>query len=73
MTATILARLIERGQLKWDSTIAQVFPDLAPSLNDGYRDVTLEQLFQHRAGLPANATWAVLGEGTTTVQRRQRD
>jgi len=69
MTATILARLIERGQLKWDSTIAQVFPDLAPSLNDGYRDVTLEQLFQHRAGLPANATWAVLGEGTTTVQR----
>jgi CubicO group peptidase (beta-lactamase class C family) len=69
MTATILARLIERKQLDWDSTIAQVFPEIAPSLDEGYRAVTLEQLFQHRAGLPANTTWAMLGEGTTTVQR----
>jgi CubicO group peptidase (beta-lactamase class C family) len=69
MTATILARLIERKQLDWDSTIGQVFPDLAPSLDEGYRAVTLEQLFHHRAGLPANTTWAILGSGTTTVQR----
>jgi CubicO group peptidase (beta-lactamase class C family) len=70
MTATILARLIERKQLAWDSTIAQVFPDLAPSFSEGFRAVTLEQLVQHRAGLPANTTWAVLGAETTTEQRR---
>jgi CubicO group peptidase (beta-lactamase class C family) len=69
MTATILARLIERKQLNWDSTVAQVFADIAPSLDEGFRGVTLEQLVQHRAGLPANTTWAVLGAETTTEQR----
>ena len=29
MTATLVAKLIEKGRLKWDSTVAEVFPDLA--------------------------------------------
>lgn len=69
MTATMLARLVERKQLAWDSTVAQVFPDLAPKLDAGYRDVTLEQLLQHRAGMPANASWNALGAGSTSAQR----
>jgi CubicO group peptidase (beta-lactamase class C family) len=69
MTATVLARLIERKQLAWDSTISQIFPDLAPKFDEAYRDVTLEQLLQHRAGLPANAAWASLGAGTNNEQR----
>ena len=69
MTATVLARLIERKQLAWDSTLSQIFPDLAPKFDAAYHDVTLEQLLQHRAGLPANAAWASLGAGTNNEQR----
>lgn len=69
MTATVLARLVERKQLAWDSTVSQIFPNLAPKLDAGYRDVTLEQLLQHRAGTPPNASWKALGSGSTTEQR----
>jgi CubicO group peptidase (beta-lactamase class C family) len=69
MTATVLARLVERKKLDWDSTVAQVFPDLAPKLDAAYRDVTLEQLLQHRAGMPTKTAWEALGRGTTTEQR----
>ena len=54
MTSTLMARLVERGQLKWDTTLAEVFPDLAPQMNPDFRKVTLLQLLSHRAGLPAN-------------------
>ena len=69
MTATVLARLVERKQLAWNSTLASIFPDLTPKFDAAFRDVTLEQLLQHRAGLPANADWNALGSGTTTEQR----
>src|SRR5688572_1934976 len=37
MTATMLARLVERKQLTWESTVAEVFPDLAPKLHADFR------------------------------------
>jgi CubicO group peptidase (beta-lactamase class C family) len=58
MTSTLVARLVERGQLKWDSALAQVFPDLAPQMNPEFQKVTLLQLLSHRAGLPANLNLA---------------
>jgi CubicO group peptidase (beta-lactamase class C family) len=54
MTATLMARLVERGQLKWDTTLAEVFPDLAPQMHPDFKTVTLLHLLSHRAGLPAN-------------------
>jgi CubicO group peptidase (beta-lactamase class C family) len=51
MTATLCGLLVERGKFSWDSTVAEVFPDLAPELAEGYRPVTLEQLLTHRSGL----------------------
>jgi CubicO group peptidase (beta-lactamase class C family) len=51
MTATVCARLVEQHQLRWDTTIDQVFPDLSPALHPDYRGVTLEQLLTHRSGL----------------------
>jgi CubicO group peptidase (beta-lactamase class C family) len=58
MTSTLIARLVERGQLKWDSTLAEIFPDLAPQMNPEFQKVTLLQLLSHRAGLPANLNLA---------------
>lgn len=54
MTSTLIARLVERGQLKWDSTLAEIFPDLAPQMDPEFQKVNLLQLLSHRAGLPAN-------------------
>ena len=54
MTSTLIARLVERGQLRWDTTLAEVFPDLAPQMHPDFRPVTLLELLSHHAGLPAN-------------------
>lgn len=52
MTATLCAILIEQGKLKWNTTIAESFPELADKIRPEYRAVTLEQLLNHRSGLP---------------------
>jgi CubicO group peptidase (beta-lactamase class C family) len=58
MTSTLIARLVERGQLKWETTLGEVFPDLAPQMNPDYQNTTILQLLSHRAGLPPNLEWA---------------
>jgi CubicO group peptidase (beta-lactamase class C family) len=50
MTATMIATLVEEGQLSWSTTLEQAFPDLAPRMNPAYRKVTLEQLLSQRSG-----------------------
>jgi CubicO group peptidase (beta-lactamase class C family) len=55
MAATLVGMLVEDGRLKWDTTIATVFPELVPKMRPEYRSVTLEQLLLHRAGLPAQS------------------
>ena len=54
MTSTLIARLVERGVVRWDTTFAEVFPELAPQMHADFRKVTLLQLLSHHAGLPAN-------------------
>lgn len=54
MTATLIARLVERGVLSWDATLEQMLPDLTSVMRDEYRDVTLPDLLSHRSGLPEN-------------------
>lgn len=51
MTATVLAGLIDSGALRWDSTLEELLPGF--DMLDAYRGVTIEELLQHRAGLPA--------------------
>src|ERR1043165_3341892 len=52
MTATLCAMLIEEGKLRWDSTLAEVFPDVVPNMDEGFRKVTLEQLLTNHGGAP---------------------
>lgn len=58
MTATLSGRLVERGLLDWDTTLATAFPELADAMQAECRKVTLEQLLTHRAGFPANLPWS---------------
>ena len=52
MTATLLATFVEQGKLKWETTLAEVFPDWAAEMNPAYRKVTVEQLLTNRGGFP---------------------
>ena len=73
MTATLCAILVEEGKLKWETTLAQAFPD-AKNLHPDYRSVTLEQLLQHRGGAPGDVEpplWNSLWEPKGVAARRK--
>ena len=55
MTATLIAMLVEQGKLTWQTTIADIFPDLLNKIQPGYHKLTLIQLLSHRAGIPGEA------------------
>src|SRR5262245_19285762 len=54
MTATLIGMLVEEGKLKWTSTLAEVFPELAEAMHPDWQRVTVEQLLTHRAGAPGH-------------------
>jgi CubicO group peptidase (beta-lactamase class C family) len=51
MTATLIARLVERGALSWDTPLSRLIPELSKSMRADYRNVNLKELLAHRAGL----------------------
>lgn len=76
MTATLAAMFIEEGKLRWDTTIAEVFPELKGKMNKQYEGVTVEQLLHHRGGVPheqppAAKKRAWEEQGTPAQQRRE--
>lgn len=54
MTVALVARLVDKGVLSWDGTLAALLPDLARVMRPEYRTVTLKQLLSHRSGLAEN-------------------
>src|SRR5205823_3881074 len=52
MTATLIARLVDRGLLAWDTPLSAMLPELAETMRPEYRPVTLVQLLSHQSGLP---------------------
>ncbi len=77
MTATLIARLVDRGVLSWDATVAEAFPERRPKMAEGWERATLAHLLTHRSGAPADLSrdglWGRLWkrEGTPTEQRLQ--
>ncbi len=52
ITATMIARLVELGQLQWSDTIGKMFPEA--SVHEDWKPVTLRQLLTDTAGAPPN-------------------
>jgi CubicO group peptidase (beta-lactamase class C family) len=50
ITATMIARLVESGQLQWTTTIGECFPDA--DIHEDWKPVTLQELLTHTAGAP---------------------
>jgi len=52
MTASLVARLVDAGVLRWDETVGDVLGAVAPDMLDAYKPATFRHLLSHRAGLP---------------------
>ena len=70
LTATVIARLVEQGQLTWETTLAEVFPDLAADFDPAFRPVTIRQLLSHHAGLTGNLAWGRFNRSRTIQEQR---
>lgn len=56
MTGFVAARFVEKGSIKWDTRILDIFPDFAESTMDVYTDKTLKDLLSHRARIMSFTT-----------------
>lgn len=51
MTALLTAIAVERGLLRWDSTLAELFPELRATMSPAMAGVTVRQLLSHSSGI----------------------
>ena len=49
ITATLAARLVEQGIIKWNEKLVDAIPELKTNVHAAYENITLEQLLSHRA------------------------
>lgn len=63
LSGAVLARLVERGLMRWDDPIGRWLPN-APA---DKRAITLRQLFSHSSGLPAGEV-SCIGDGNAVFQ-----
>jgi len=52
MTALAIARLVEQRRIQWNTTLVDAFPELMSEMLPPYRHARLDQLLNHRAGIP---------------------
>lgn len=72
MTATLIAMLVEARKLKWETTLGEVFPELAKTMTAELARVNLLHLLSHRAGLTANVAWFTYGKRGATYAEQRR-
>jgi CubicO group peptidase (beta-lactamase class C family) len=75
MTATVAARLVERGLISFQSTVSETFPELVGDINPIYEDVTLANLLTSTSGLQRDlpSSWddEWKNRSDTLVEQRQ--
>ena len=57
MTASVVARLVERRKLRWNETLAEAMPDIAAKMDPAFKTVTLDMLMRHLSGLPTGGAF----------------
>jgi CubicO group peptidase (beta-lactamase class C family) len=50
-TSLLAGQFVQAGKLRWDSTLAEVFPELKEKMTAEFAKVTLEELLSHSSGL----------------------
>jgi CubicO group peptidase (beta-lactamase class C family)/pimeloyl-ACP methyl ester carboxylesterase len=51
LTATLAGVLVDKGVVRWNTTIAKAFPELKGKIRQDYQNVTLAQLLSHTGGI----------------------
>ena len=59
-TASLVLKLVERGQLTLDEPLDRLLVAQAPEMHPTWRNITLRQVLSHTAGLPANVSMVEL-------------
>ena len=64
MTALLAAMMVEGGKLRWNSTLAEIYPEFADKMEPWVRSITVEQLLSHTGGVPGDneKIFALYGE-----------
>jgi CubicO group peptidase (beta-lactamase class C family) len=60
MTAILIAQLVDKKQLRFDSTMRELFPDLAKDMNPVMANNTVRNLLNHDGGFPHDLPWGVM-------------
>jgi CubicO group peptidase (beta-lactamase class C family) len=55
MTSLLAGMLVEEGKLRWNTTVGEIYPELADKMSKGVKDITLEQLLSHTSGIPGDS------------------
>ncbi len=72
MTASLVGLLVQQGKLKWETTLAEYFPQWKETMHPDYHGVTLVHLLSHRAGVPPMTDgFAPVSEGALARLRGQ--
>lgn len=71
MTAAVVAQLVEQKKVRWTSTLAELFPDLADRIHPQLKGVTVLQLLSHHAGLTENLNWRSFASRGDIRRQRQ--
>ncbi|MCE0499700.1 MAG: beta-lactamase family protein [Methylacidiphilales bacterium] len=70
MTATLAGTFVAEHRLSWDAKVVSFFPEIADSVPEAMKNVTLSQVLSHQAGLAENLKWWSLSKtGSLTEQR----
>lgn len=51
MTATLYAIYVQRGLVKWKTTMAEAFPEYVATMNPALKEMTVEQMTAHMSGI----------------------
>jgi len=50
-TSLLVGQLVQQGKWQWDSTLAQIFPELKETMDPEFAKITLQELLSHTSGL----------------------
>jgi CubicO group peptidase (beta-lactamase class C family) len=53
-TALLAGLYVQQGKLRWDSTLAEIFPELKDKMDSEFGKITVEELLSHSSGLADN-------------------
>lgn len=72
MTAILIGQLIDKRQLSFDSTMAELFPDLAVKMDPQMAKNTVRNLLDHNAGFPHDLDWWSLNKDRLSLPEQRR-